>query len=81
MDSLSIAAEALDLVSAGASLADINEMESALALCIGGMTFRNGYWEIVPAVRRVLGNTPPDQALPRFQRGVEVCEAARLLMK
>jgi hypothetical protein len=78
---LTIEEEAADLLIAGATLTQIDEMQASLHFCIEGMSFKNGRWEITPAVKRVLRDTPPGDALPRFERGIKVCEAARLLMK
>ena len=78
---MTIEAEAADLLIAGATAEQIDEMAASLHFCIEGMSFKNGRWEISPAVKRVLRDTPPGDALPRFERGIKVCEAARLLMK
>jgi hypothetical protein len=78
---MTIEQEAADLLIAGATAEQIDEMESSLRFCLEGMSFKHGQWEITPAVQRVLRDTPPSDALPRFERGIKVCEAARLLMK
>ncbi|MCA3278747.1 MAG: hypothetical protein ING10_05710 [Roseomonas sp.] len=80
MDNLTIEAEAKDLIAAGASSDQIDEMESALRFCVEGMSFVNGAWSISPPVARVLRDTPPGDALPRFLRGIEVLETARRLV-
>jgi hypothetical protein len=76
---MTIEAEAADLLIAGATAEQIDEMESSLRFCIAGMNFKNGQWEITPPVARILRDTPPGDALPRLQRGIKVCEAARRL--
>ena len=77
---LTVEAEAADLLIVGATLEQIGEMESSLRFCLEGMSFKNGQWEITPAVKRVLRDTPPSDALPRIERGIEVCREARLLV-
>ena len=77
---LTVEAEAADLLIVGATLEQIGEMESSLRFCLEGMSFKNGQWEVTPAVKRVLRDTPPSDALPRLERGIEVCRAARLLV-
>lgn len=76
---LTVEAEAADLLIAGATAEQIDEMESSLRFCLEGMSFKNGQWEITPPVARILRDTPPGDALPRLQRGIKVCEAARRL--
>jgi len=78
---MTINQEAADLLVAGATLEEIDEMENSLQFCLAGMALKNGKWEISPAVKRVLRDVQPGDALPRFERGIKVCEAARLLMK
>jgi hypothetical protein len=76
---MTIEQEAADLLVAGATPEQIDEMENSLKFCLAGMALKNGKWEISPAVKRVLRDVPPDHALHRFHRGVEVCKAARRL--
>lgn len=78
---MTIEQEAADLLLAGATPEQISEMEDSLKFCLGGMALKNGRWEVAPAVKRVLRDVPPADALPRFQRGIEVCKAARRLVR
>jgi len=78
---MSIEAEAADLLIAGATAEQIDEMEASLRFCIQGISFQNGAWQVSPPVARILRDTSPAHALPRLERGIEVCRAARLLMK
>jgi hypothetical protein len=77
---LSIEAEAADLLIAGATAEQIDEMAASLHFCIQGISFQNGAWKVSPPVARILRDTPPGDALPRLERGIKVCEAARLLI-
>jgi hypothetical protein len=80
MARLTIQQEAIELLRAGATPSEIDEMEAGLRFCTAGISFRNGAWKVSPPVARVLGGTPPSDALPRLERGIEVCKAARLLI-
>lgn len=76
---LTVEAEAADLLIAGATAEQIDEMEASLRFCIQGISFQNGAWQVSPPVARILRDTPPGDALPRLERGVAVCQAARRL--
>ena len=79
MHEMSIEQEALGLLEAGASLEQIGEMTQALEICVSGMSFRRGRWTLSETVKRVLRNVPPSEALPRFERGLEVLALAKRL--
>ena len=79
MADMTVEQEAEDLLRAGASQSEIHEMEASLRFCIRGISIQDGAWQVSPPVARILRDTSPAHALPRLERGIKVCEAARRL--